>query len=391
MKLLSNLFPLDSINLDARLIRTLLDATESVLDGATLSLTSIGRVSGARNQQVEKHTIKRIDRLLGNPAVYNQKARFYQIVAHHFAQEKPLISVDWSTVYNYNFVLLRASLAIKGRAVTIYEEVHPEGKMNNHQVHCHFLKNLSKILPKSTQPILCSDAGFKVPWFKEIEKLGWFWLARTRGTVKCHQNDNLGWQYVHTRHQQATGKAKELTNFKLSKSHQLSCRAVINAKPVKKGRKNLNRKGQSTLDRMNKVYAKSAKEPWILVSNLPSSDYPAHQLVNFYSRRMTIEESFRDTKDEYYGLGIMRSRTRSCQRLEIILLIAMLAQLALYVIGKAGELKGYHRYFQANTVENRRVLSYAYLGLRLRQHHRFKMTQQELVNALHLLIQEGEI
>ena len=374
MKLLSRLFTLDSNVLERRLINSLFAAVKSVTDGSPLCLTVMGRQIGTRGVVKEKHSIKRIDRLLGNPRFHKANLSYYQRIAQLFANNKsPLIHVDWSTIYNYDFVLLRASISFQGRAITLCESVYSGEKHNNHKVHQKFLLKLKQILPPGVKPIICTDAGFKVPWFKEIECLGWYWLARTRGTVKCQFANANQWQYVSNVHQQATGKAKELPPCLLSKAQQHLCRGVLYrapSLPLKKAKKRIH-----TRDANNLRHIKSAKEPWFLVSNLPAELYKPQHLVNFYKRRMAIEESFRDSKNEYYGLGLSRSRSRSIERLESILLIAMLAQLYLYCLGKASETLGHHRDFQANTIKHRRVLSFGYLGQRVLMHpSRYKVS-----------------
>ncbi|WP_317618134.1 transposase [Marinomonas arctica] len=124
------------------------------------------------------------------------------------------------------------------------------------------------------------------------------------------------------------------------------------------------------------------------VSNLPKGEFPPLALVNIYKRRMTIEEAFRDTKNEYYGLGLKRSRSQSIERLQTLLLIALLAQWCLYVIGKAAEMQGYHRHFQSNTITTRRVLSYCYLAKRILKTSRYEITEKMLFEALDLLLLE---
>ncbi len=54
-----------------------------------------------------------------------------------------------------------------------------------------------------------------------------------------------------------------------------------------------------------------------LVSNLPESDWDAERIVNLYNQRMQIEEGFRDTKNERYGLALNYCRTTSIKRVEI--------------------------------------------------------------------------
>lgn len=389
MKLLSDLFTLDSTTLDPRITKSLFSAANSLIHGSSLSLTAMGRDSAILNQQTEKNSIKRVDRLLSNDRLHQRRCSYYQIVANLFASTKqPLIHVDWSTVYNYNFVMLRAAISIKGRAVTVYEEVHPEEKHTNHQVHKNFIANLKKVLPDGAQPIICTDAGFKIPWFKEVVAQGWYWLARTRGTVKCQIQGRANWSDVKECHQLALPIATELKGLKLSKAHSFSCRGVL-FRGKNMQRHNVNRKGVTTKCNTNKKHSKSAKEPWFLVSNLPQDKFRPNQLVNLYKRRMAIEESFRDCKNEYYGLGLSRSLSRSAERLQVILLLSMMVQFYLYCVGKAAEVEGYHKEFQANTVTQRRVLSYSFLALRVLQHKRYILTEMMLISAMEALIEDS--
>lgn len=389
MNILSDLFTPNSTSLDPRISTSLFTAVESVKHGAELSLTAMGRETGRLNASSEKHAIKRMDRLIGNSKLHAVREYFYQQMASYFVVTKhPLIHIDWSTVYNYNFVMLRAAISIKGRAVTLYEEVHPQAKHGNHKVHCEFLRKLQQILPAKCQPIICTDSGFKIPWFKAIESQDWYWLGRTRGGTQCQLTDKVEWHPVHYHHQNAKRVAKELPRLVLSKEHQYECRGVL-YKGQNKNRHNFNREGKVTKCYNNQKHAKSAKEPWFLVSNLPKSQFETHQLVNFYRQRMGIEESFRDCKNEYYGLGLKRSRTRCIARLECILLIGMLALFSLYMLGKAAEMNGYHRQFQANTIRIRRVLSYSFLAMRILQHPKYTFTEKQLLDAFLMLIEES--
>ncbi|MCE2597399.1 hypothetical protein K6Y31_21760 [Motilimonas cestriensis] len=48
---------------------------------------------------------------------------------------------------------------------------------------------------------------------------------------------------------------------------------------------------------------------------------------------MQIEESFRDLKGPAYGFGLRHCRSRSPKRLDILLLISLLAEIVLWCIG----------------------------------------------------------
>lgn len=50
--------------------------------------------------------------------------------------------------------LLRASLPVGGRALTLYEGVQPQSKLNNQLTHIRLLRRLGEVLPPGTEPII---------------------------------------------------------------------------------------------------------------------------------------------------------------------------------------------------------------------------------------------
>ena len=82
-----------------------------------------------------------------------------------------------------SFKLLRAGLAVRGRTLTLWEEVHPEQSAGSVQVESAFLHTLASLLPPGCRPILLSDAGFRRPWFRAVLDVGWDYVGRVRGTV----------------------------------------------------------------------------------------------------------------------------------------------------------------------------------------------------------------
>ncbi|WP_198419275.1 hypothetical protein [Motilimonas pumila] len=77
---------------------SLILATKSVLNGADLTLTKLGRKLDS-NTRV-KHAIKRVDRLLGNPQLHREKDTIYKWHTHLITRANPcpMILVDWSDV-----------------------------------------------------------------------------------------------------------------------------------------------------------------------------------------------------------------------------------------------------------------------------------------------------
>ena len=82
MQLLLDLFTLNSSILDTRISKSLIDMTTAVINGSPLMLTAMGRKSGALNSGIEKHSIKRADRLLGNKKLQDKRTHFYQNIAN---------------------------------------------------------------------------------------------------------------------------------------------------------------------------------------------------------------------------------------------------------------------------------------------------------------------
>ena len=88
---------------------------------------------------------------------------------------------------------------------------------------------------------------------------------------------------------------------------------------------------------------------------------------------MQIEESFKDLKT---GLNFNDSNTRTTRYLTILLLLAMLAQYVLFLLGMAVKLSQQHLRYQANSIKNKAVLSYQFIGLRAFKDQYLKLKKQ---------------
>ncbi len=148
---------------------------------------------------------------------------------------------------------------------------------------------------------------------------------------------------------------------RLTRSNPISCQ-IICYRACSKGRKSQRSTTTNSHHPSLKVYAKSASEPWILATNLPSKSRSAKQIVNLYAKRMQIEETFRDLKSPAYGFGLRQSRTHCPKQFDIILLIALMLQCLFWLAGIHALSRGWQRDFQANTVSTRNVLSIVRLG-----------------------------
>ena len=100
--------------------------------------------------------------------------------------KQPIIHVDWSDMdERKQHFLIRASLAAQGRSLTLYEEIHPLKSKEKPKTHRLFMNQLKAMLPEDCKPIIVTDAGFRIPWFKLIESLGWDFIGRVRNRTFC--------------------------------------------------------------------------------------------------------------------------------------------------------------------------------------------------------------
>ena len=343
-------------------ILSLVLLVEAVLHFKQLSVTGLGRALPLKIQ--ERSCIKRADRLIGNVKLHREKKEIFGQVINLLINSKirPVILVDWSAVPNANFHALRAALVTKGRALTLYEEVHPEKKLGNRKVQSKFLRTLKELLPASCKPIIVTDAGFLNHWFKAVLSLNWDFVGRVRNKITYCPEQSDDRKNVKDLCNSYNGGDRSLGKIILCKQNSLVCFLYVTKEKFKERIKS--KRERKTGDRTVVNNRRAAKEALVVVSSLHGQG--AHKKVIFiYKKRMQIEEAFRDLKSTRYGFGFEQSYSRKIARIEIMLLVAMLASMIAWLIGLAAEKMKLHYQFQANSTKSRRVLSLFFLGCQL--------------------------
>ena len=79
----------------------------------------------------------------------------------------------------------------------------------------------------------------------------------------------------------------------------------------------------------------------------------ASEIVRLYGRRFTIEETFRDTKDLHFGMGLKATHVHDADRRDRLLLLVAMAHSLLTLLGAASEASGLDRYLKTNTAKRR--------------------------------------
>lgn len=345
-------------------INTLCLMVESLFETKLFNLTGLGRA--LKTQAQERSAIRRVDRFFGNKRLQKDRRPIYQIICQLLVGsiKRPLIIVDWSTIPNSTDNVLRAAIMTSGRALTLYEEVHPEKKSCTHKVHLRFLKKLQGMLKDDCKPIIVTDAGFHSNWFEAVFALGWDYVGRIRGNKHYRSQTSTTWSPIVSLHKQATGTPNYLGVIELCKDSGFITHLFCYKSP-KQGRKDKTKRGKIKENAQSRKHAKGNKEPWILVSSLKQTSRVAEKVVNIYSARMQVEEGFRDLKSTKYGFGFEHVKTNHIYRLNIFFLVAMLASFLAWITGWLAEQENLQAQYQANSTKWKRVLSLFYLGCRI--------------------------
>jgi hypothetical protein len=364
----------------AKRLNTLQQMVASAFQASSLTVTQLGRsLPGTLS---ERNGIRKADRFLSNTKLHDDYPSLCQKLAAALIapSSSPWILVDWTKMPHGDYHALRAAVVASGRAITLYEEVHDEKSLGKAKVHNQFLQALQAVLPVSCHPIVITDAGFGVPWFKAVLKLGWHYVGRVRGH-KYYAQQIDSWQKIADLAAVATATPKHLGEISFTKSHAFMTQLYV-VKHLSKGRHAFNSSGHIRKDSNSKRQSKAAREPLCIVTSLKPTSHSPGKVIQIYQTRMQIEEGLRDLKSTKYGFGFEHMMSYKPKRIQVLLLIAQIAAFIAYVVGHIAENQHKHYQFQANSIKHRRVLSLFYLGRRIIKKYLYQppQTNQMLKN-----------
>lgn len=342
----------------------LMKAIDALVVGRRLTLIEMAR-SWPDAERV-RAPLKALDRLLSNAHVHTEREQIYAGMARWLVRgAHPVIVIDWSDLKrDGSWFLLRAAIPVGGRTLPILDMVFPAGMQGTPKAEKHFLQRLKAILPPGAKPILVTDAGFRVPWFRAVANMGWLWLGRLRHRTQVKPVDVANtpdqWLPCKVLYALASSTPRDLGLMDVAHSQAWPCRMVTVAKPAK-GRKDLNQMGERARSSSSRKNARRECEPWLLVASPKLEDLSARQLVALYARRMQIELSFRDLKSHRYGNAFEDSLTRKGKRIEVLLLLHAMAAFATWLVGLACDATGIGHWLAARR-STRRLYSIMRLG-----------------------------
>ncbi|HEY0336302.1 MAG TPA: hypothetical protein VGC70_03100, partial [Burkholderiales bacterium] len=245
-----------------------------------LSLSRLARA--LMGHSTHRAALKRVDRLLGNQRIAQEsEAVAAALLCRGCHSGQPVvIAVDWSQVAPGGaFVELRAALTRPGmgRALTIYQQVYPQSKLGNGKAERMLLKRLKQWIPRAVPVIITSDAGFRRPWFIEIERLGWAWIGRIRAGL-CVSRDGDKWEPASAWFAKATGKARRWSDCWLTRRFRFGCDMVLYRRRAHGG-KRYGRSGHGSTPKARHEAQASAREPWLLAHSPQLRRLRAEEIV----------------------------------------------------------------------------------------------------------------
>lgn len=383
--ILHKLFASCRSSIDLRILKTLYSTVEALTRCRKLTIASLGRYL-KRNCFV-KHKIKTVDRLFGNLKLQASIDVFYKTILVNLIgrNERPIILVDWSRLTPCGtFQFISAAIPVGGRALPILEIPFNIKQFESFKAHVHFVKILKNIIPENVKPIIVTDAGFRNCWFKLVLSMGWDYVGRIRGRTFCQEKGLGVWKEIRTLYPTAKQKAQYLGEYLLSKSTAIATHLYL-YKSVNKHRTQKNLDGRKKYSTQSRRHSKRGNEPLLVASSLDNSSFKSIEIVNFYKKRMQIEEVYRDMKNERTGLSFRQNRSRTLARLKVALLLSTLAIYILWIIGFIARNKKLHLHYQANTVRHINVLSNFMLGWQLLEEKKIQVTQKDIYQAIQYL------
>jgi hypothetical protein len=314
--------------LHAQRVMSLANAVAGAVKAAAAGIHAIGEGYAALAKTDPKHGVKQVDRMLSNGALRVDDclaawSRF--VVGDH---RSIVVALDWTEFdKDSHSTLFAALVTTKGRALPLAWRTVARKNLagNQSRIEEEFIADLHEWLPKETAITVLADRGFaKMALCEQLEALGWDYVIRCKQdfTVTDAQgkrttmgdlvppNGRVGWlQDV-----QVTGR-------------KVPVPAVAATK------------------------AKGMKEAWCLLTTL--RDQPPREVVELYGRRFTVEETFRDTKDINFGMGLSATHIKNAGRRDRLVLVVAMAQALLTLLGAAAEKSGVDRALRSNTSTKR--------------------------------------
>lgn len=320
-------------HMHAKRVLSMSSAVVGVLHAASLGVHAIGLGLAEVVGLQKKHAVKQVDRLLSNRGIDVWEEFSTWVPFALGAREEALVALDWTEFDADDQVTLCLSLVTShGRATPLMWMTVVKSELAE-QRNAHedkLLSRLAQVVPENVEITIAADRGFgDQARYEHIEALGFKFIIRFRQCIEV--TTAQGQSQPAADLLSASGRAKIFRDVEVTKKRTPLAAVVV-------------------------VHNKKMKDPWCLATN--RADMSASQVVKAYGKRFTIEETFRDTKDARFGMGMSNSRIKKPERRDRLFFLAAIAGVLLTLLGAAGEAIGIDRYLKVNTSKKRQYSLY---------------------------------
>jgi hypothetical protein len=302
--------------------------THAVL-GALISdraeAAAIGRSAAHVREVSDKHSIKQVDRFLGNEKVDASRV-MRRIVRRVVAnRDEIVVAIDWTEFAPDGHSTVSISMVnANGRATPLVWKTVRSDQLKGRRARFEdtALWMLKGALPQDVRVTVLADRGFSDCGLFEIlqQKMRFDFVIRFKAGVIVESaggERRAGGEWV-----PSNGHARRLLDAKFTNKKQRLPAAVF-------------------------VKRVGMKDSWCLATSRAEDD--PETVVALYSRRFDIEHTFRDQKDRRFGFGLYHVHISTTGRRDRMLLVIVIASMITTLLGAAGEQLGLDRLLRANT------------------------------------------
>ena len=317
-------------DLHAKRVLSIANGVTGVIHAAAASIHAIGQGLAAARNLDPKHAVKQVDRLLSNSGV-DIWTLFADWVPFVLAErDEGVVALDWTEFDSDDQATIAANLITShGRATPLVWKTVKKSEMegNRNRYEDEVLGRLIECAPPATQVSLTilADRGFgDQKLYEGLEKSGLHYVIRFRECIIVEDG---------------TGQAKPAGEWVPPNTRPL---LIKNARVTNQ---------RTRVGAVVVVKDEGMKEAWCLAT--ARADLKASEIVKLYGKRFKIEESFRDTKDLHFGLGLSATHLGRPDRRDRLLFLTAIAPALLTLLGAAAEEIGLDKVMKSNTSKKR--------------------------------------
>jgi Transposase DDE domain len=303
----------------AKTATAIMGAVLAIGTATTLTLSLVGATLAAIHGILPAQGQKRMDALLVNPHLDLAERGFDYVRFVIGGRNEALIALDWTDFAKDGHTTLCAYLVTThGRATPLWWKttrvatIDPEARI---ALEDGLLGELRRALGPDVRVRLLCDRGFVDSERVALWTLwGWNYVIRIRRNIKV--TDKSGVSRRADQWLRGDGRAVRLPGASITKDQQPVGSFIAVQQP-------------------------GMKDAWFLICD--EGVETATEGIALYGRRFSTEETFRDQQDPRFGLGLDHLRLEDPAKRDRLLMLAAMAQVALTLLGAAGEACGLDR------------------------------------------------